>query len=157
MGIAYSTITMKAIENPSTNEMVYLQNETTSQIYTQNTIRINEGETIFSVGRSNTSWALLNLLCPAITILLGYALIFRKYEIENYHEWDINRLHYKNRLYYTCVLIAIFSILSFVLTENINKPMVIVDQWTIFMMAFPTLQFTLFVFSMKYKKTSKQV
>lgn len=73
---------------------------------------------------SNGSWALVNLICMVINILLLIIIPRRKNRFQT-------KRFYKNNIF--LVICALVSVILFILTENIWLPMVLVDSWTIWM------------------------
>ena len=92
----------------------------------------------------DNSWALLNLICSAGTVLLGLVLLISKTKKEEEEDEDEQKgfaneddeaNHYKrNKLYRLLgVITAVASVLVFIFTEDMRAKMVIIDRWTLLM------------------------
>ena len=92
----------------------------------------------------DNSWALLNLICSAGTVLLGLFLLISKTKKEEEEDEDEQKgfaneddeaNHYKrNKLYRLLgVVTAVASVLVFIFTEDMRAKMVIIDRWTLLM------------------------
>ena len=90
----------------------------------------------------DNSWALLNLICSAGTVLLGLFLLISKTkkdeeedEQEGFANEDDEANHYKrNKLYRLLgVVTSVASVLVFIFTEDMRAKMVIIDRWTLLM------------------------
>ena len=78
---------------------------------------------------SGAAWALVNLIACLLTVLLAVVKVIGRHDKEddNEEKWSSNGL--------SLVLPAVFSVILFILTENIRNPMVLVDSWTPVMLA----------------------
>ena len=92
----------------------------------------------------DNSWALLNLICSAGTVLLGLFLLISKTKKEEEEDEDEQKgfaneddeaNHYKrNKLYRLLgVITSVASVLVFIFTEDMRAKMVIIDRWTLLM------------------------
>lgn len=106
-----------------------------------------------SKNENNGAWALVNLLCVGVTVLLGFwLLISKRYKEENEEEEIINTSKRGMFTRLLAIALGIISIIVFILTENIVLPMVFVDKWTIVMLAIMVVQITIFCIGRKWKQ-----
>ncbi|MEG0453422.1 MAG: InlB B-repeat-containing protein [Coprobacillus sp.] len=111
---------------------------------------------------SEGSWALVNLICVFITIVIGLLSIILKHRKEENENNESKE--YKTEVIYVrrrwtkalSVIIALISIIVFVLTENINLPMILTDKWTIIMIAIAFVQAIVHIVSRNYKNDKEQ-
>lgn len=118
---------------------------------------VEEEETPLVASEPIGAWALMNLLCAALSLLLGIFLLVgflkrnkkiadeSKYEYEKMKNIQTDEENERNpksgRGWRTLsVAIGIISPLVFLLTENIFSPMVLVDMWTLLMAVLLVLQ-----------------
>ena len=97
-----------------------------------------------SIIQQEGSWALINLIATLLTflitiILLIFALINKRKESDE--------LEIKNRMLgrIISIVVAIVTGFVFLITEDMTLPMVLVDQWTLIMIAFLTLQLIIMI------------
>ena len=115
-------------------------------------------------GPAGGAWALLNLILTAVTVALSAALLVgylgkskQAREDENgntmYDENGNEVLEYirKKRGFWRVVSLipAIGAVIAFILTENMLLPMVIVDRWTLLMVAIALVQVVITALSKK--------
>ena len=115
-------------------------------------------------GPAGGAWALLNLILTAVTVALSAALLVgylgkskQAREDENgntvYDENGSEVLEYirKKRGFWRVVSLipAIGAVIAFILTENMLLPMVIVDRWTLLMVAIALVQVVITALSKK--------
>ena len=98
------------------------------------------------------AWALVNLICTVLTVLLSAALLAglagkRSKEEENKQNrktfWRVMSL-----------VPAVLAVLVFLLTENLRDPMVLVDRWTLLMIILALVETLVAVFSRKTKENA---
>ncbi len=85
------------------------------------------------------SWALINLIASLIGMLLTIVLLFAKHEKEEENEenQEVKDEFERKRIYKVIgVIVAVISIVIFLLTENITLPMKLVDKYTVLMIVF---------------------
>ncbi len=115
-------------------------------------------------GPTGGAWALLNLILTAVTVALSAVLLVgylgkskqaREDENDNtlYDEDGNEILEYvrKKRGFWRVVSLipAIGAVIAFILTENMLLPMVIVDRWTLLMVAIALVQVVVTALSKK--------
>ena len=115
-------------------------------------------------GPTGGAWALLNLILTAVTVALSAVLLVgylgkskQAREDENgntlYDEDGNEILEYvrKKRGFWRVVSLipAIGAVIAFILTENMLLPMVIVDRWTLLMVAIALVQVVVTALSKK--------
>ena len=90
------------------------------------------------------SWALINLIATLLTFLITIVLLIFAF-INKRKESD--ELEIKNRMIgrIISIVVAIVTGFVFLITEDMSLPMVLVDKWTLIMIAFLTLQLIIMI------------
>ena len=110
-------------------------------------------------------WALINLICAILTVLFGLLLLISKrHKDEDDDEDDDTKQQTNNddeekeqekkRGLFTrvlAVLIAIVSVVFFLVTEDLSLPWTWTDQWTIWMVVIGLVQIVVFFVGRKWK------
>ena len=112
-------------------------------------------------------WALINLICAILTVLFGLLLLISKrHKSEDDDEEDDDETKQqttdddeskeqeKKRGLFTrvlAVLIAIVSVVFFLVTEDLSLPWTWTDQWTIWMIVIGLVQIVVFFVGRKWK------
>ena len=112
-------------------------------------------------------WALINLICAILTVLFGLLLLISKrHKSEDDDEEDDDETKQqtndddedkeqeKKRGAFTrvlAVLIAILSVVFFLVTEDLSLPWTWTDQWTIWMVVIGLVQIVVFFVGRKWK------
>ena len=112
-------------------------------------------------------WALINLICAILTVLFGLLLLISKrHKDEDDDEEDDDETKQqtnnddedkeqeKKRGLFTrvlAVLIAIVSVVFFLVTEDLSLPWTWTDQWTIWMVVIGLVQIVVFFVGRKWK------
>ena len=111
-------------------------------------------------------WALINLICAIVTVLFGLLLLISKrHKSEDDDEEDDDETKQqattnedeeqeKKRGLFTrvlAVLIAIVSVVFFLVTEDLSLPWTWTDQWTIWMVVIGLVQIVVFFVGRKWK------
>ena len=111
-------------------------------------------------------WALINLICAILTVLFGLLLLISKrHKSEDDDEDDDetkqqtnnddeeNEQEKKRGLFtrVLAVLIAIVSVVFFLVTEDLSLPWTWTDQWTIWMVVIGLVQIVVFFVGRKWK------
>ena len=111
-------------------------------------------------------WALINLICAILTVLFGLLLLISKrHKSEDGDEEDDetkqqtnnddeeNEQEKKRGLFtrVLAVLIAIVSVVFFLVTEDLSLPWTWTDQWTIWMVVIGFVQIVVFFVGRKWK------
>ena len=111
-------------------------------------------------------WALINLICAILTVLFGLLLLISKrHKDEDDDEEDDetkqqtnnddeeNEQEKKRGLFtrVLAVLIAIVSVVFFLVTEDLSLPWTWTDQWTIWMVVIGLVQIVVFFVGRKWK------
>ncbi len=102
------------------------------------------------------SWALLNLILAIVTSLTSIVLLVGYFATKSRRDDDEETDETVKRKGFARVfslLPAIVAIVTFFLTEDMTQPMVIVDNWTILMLAFALIQVVVAFLSRKTTKT----
>ena len=111
-------------------------------------------------------WALINLICAILTVLFGLLLLISKRHKSEDDEEDDDETKQqtnnddeekeqeKKRGLFTrvlAVLIAIVSVVFFLVTEDLSLPWTWTDQWTIWMVVIGLVQIVVFFVGRKWK------
>ena len=114
-------------------------------------------------------WALINLICAILTVLFGLLLLISKRhkdeddeeeddetkeQVTNKGDEDKEQEQEKKRGTFTrvlAVLIAIASVVFFLVTEDLSLPWTWTDQWTIWMVVIGLVQIVVFFVGRKWK------
>ena len=111
-------------------------------------------------------WALINLICAILTVLFGLLLLISKrHKSEDDDEEDDEtkqqtnnddeeKEQEKKRGLFTrvlAILIAIVSVVFFLVTEDLSLPWTWTDQWTIWMVVIGLVQIVVFFVGRKWK------
>ena len=112
-------------------------------------------------------WALINLICAILTVLFGLLLLISKRHKDEDDEEDDDETkeqvtnkddedkeQEKKRGTFTrvlAVLIAIVSVVFFLVTEDLSLPWTWTDQWTIWMVVIGLVQIVVFFVGRKWK------
>ena len=110
-------------------------------------------------------WALINLICAILTVLFGLLLLISKRhkdedddeeddETKQQTNNDEEKEQEKKRGLFTrvlAVLIAIVSVVFFLVTEDLSLPWTWTDQWTIWMVVLGLVQIVVFFVGRKWK------
>ena len=114
-------------------------------------------------------WALINLICAILTVLFGLLLLISKRhkdeddeedddetkeQVTNKDDEDKEQEQEKKRGTFTrvlAVLIAIVSVVFFLVTEDLSLPWTWTDQWTIWMVVLGLVQIVVFFVGRKWK------
>ena len=115
--------------------------------------------------RPEKFWALINLICAIVTVLFGLLLLISKRQKNKDDEEDETKdqtttnedeekEQEKKRGAVTrvlAVLIAILSVVFFLVTEDLSLPWTWTDQWTIWMVVIGLVQIVVFFVGRKWK------
>ena len=115
--------------------------------------------------RPEKFWALINLICAIVTLLFGLLLLISKRHKNKDDEddetkdqtttnEDEEKEQEKKRGAFTrvlAVLIAILSVVFFLVTEDLSLPWTWTDQWTIWMVVIGLVQIVVFFVGRKWK------
>ena len=111
-------------------------------------------------------WALINLICAILTVLFGLLLLISKrHKSEDDDEEDDETKQQTNNddeekeqekkrglfTHVLAVLIAIVSVVFFLVTEDLSLPWTWTDQWTIWMVVIGLVQIVVFFVGRKWK------
>lgn len=122
---------------------------------------IKENETPLANGKANgNAWALINLLAMLGTIIASIVLILSRHEKEDDEDDDQQAMDeeievIEKRRRWTKVLsivIALVSVIFFILTEDIRLPMILVDRYTIYMLILLLTSIVTLILGRKWKK-----
>ena len=133
--------------NPIEDEYVFTEEEDEEEAPVEEEISRNLTPTTVI----NGAWALINLIAAILTLLLSLVLIItlilnktkRKEEDEDENE----KVNNKVPLRIASIVIAILSIIIFILTENMALPMVLIDKYTLLMVIILIIQIIIAIFS----------
>ncbi len=100
------------------------------------------------------SWALLNLIMMIAAFIFAASLIITYFQKKKEEDKEETKRKLGWRI--ACVLIAIASIITFILTEDMTAPMVITDNWTILMIIYAAAGIVTMILSRKKTEETQQ-
>ena len=112
-------------------------------------VQIIDQQTPKSHGTTDKQWALLNLIAVMLSLILAIALLLLK---RNNEDEDM-RIRRWTKI--VAIIIAVISVVIFVVTENIFLPMKLTDQYTMLMLGLSLIQIVMTVIGTKYKNNGK--
>ncbi|WP_278560358.1 hypothetical protein [Coprobacillus cateniformis] len=118
------------------------QNDTEQEEIAQ----ITDQQTPKSHGAVEKQWAVLNLIAVMLSLILAIALLLSK---RNKEDEDMRTRRRWTKV--VAIIIAVVSIVIFVVTENIFLPMKLTDQYTIIMLGLSLIQIVMTIIGRKYK------
>ena len=118
------------------------QNDTEQEEIAQ----ITDQQTPKSHGAVENQWAVLNLIAVMLSLILAIALLLSK---RNKEDEDMRTRRRWTKV--VAIIIAVVSIVIFVVTENIFLPMKLTDQYTIIMLGLSLIQIVMTIIGRKYK------
>ncbi|MGX8835340.1 InlB B-repeat-containing protein, partial [Amedibacillus sp. YH-ame6] len=115
-------------------------------------VKVDDNDT--PKAKSSASWALINLICSILTVLFVIFIVLGKRKKEEEDENEDETIAYKRRKWTMIAgaVVALSSVIAFILTENIFLPMILVDKWTLLMAAILLVQVVVLVIAKKWKK-----
>lgn len=137
--------TVEEVEIPQALPEEKIEEEEIPQALPEETIKEEEIPQAPGAG-----WALLNLILMALTavgsviLLVGY---FARKKDEDGNRSDDTK--HRRILRLLSIIPAVGAVVAFVLTENMNNPMAIIDKWTILMVVIAVVQAVVMFFSKK--------
>lgn len=159
-----ATTTTAAANTTTTTATTDTTDDTTSSTPSTTTQSVEENKTAKASLSQTGSWALVNLICTVLTILAGLLLILKKHKkskqdeknqaMEDENNEDTKKRRRLPKL--IALLIAILSVVVFILTEDLTLPMTYVDQWTLLMVVLLIFQIMTFILGSHWKKNDKQ-
>ena len=87
----------------------------------------DDGDNGSNVGSGKEDWALTNLMASIATIFFAIFTVLSKRRKEEEGKVQIRHARYM----IAGVVVAILSVILFVLTEDLSKPMAMTDEWTL--------------------------
>lgn len=121
--------------------------------------KVEKDKTPKSKGIEN-NWALINLIATVITVLSALILLISKHtkeeEEEEAQEEDAIIYKRKRWLKVISIVVALISIVFFLVTEDISLPMTMIDKWTIWMVVIAVVQIVVFLFARKWKEEENE-
>ncbi|MEG0527640.1 MAG: InlB B-repeat-containing protein, partial [Longicatena sp.] len=119
-------------------------------------VKVDDNDT--PKAKSSASWALINLICSILTVLLVIVIVLGKRKKEEEDEDEDETIAYKRRKWTMIAgaVVALGSVITFILTENIFLPMILVDKWTLLMAAILLVQVVVLVLAKKWKKEDNE-
>ena len=128
-------------------------NQENNDLDNQQDVPVNSqiGENQLPLAGTIDHWALVNLICAILAVILAIINLLWKHQKEND---DDNTIITRRRwLKVGEVIIAIVSLIVFILTENMSLPMTLVDQWTFIMVILAVLNIVILIINGLWKKT----
>lgn len=112
-------------------------------------------------------WALINLICAVASLLLGIFLVLSKKEKDDDEDEREENIELNNededtkqvrhaRWKVVAIIDALLSIILFILTENMTLPMILIDRWTLLMVALTLINVVAVIFGRKFHKPEEE-
>ncbi len=108
------------------------------------------------VGGNSNAWALINLIASIVGMLTAIFLILSKSKKEDEEE-EIEIMKRRKSWKVVSAIVALVSIIVFVLTEDMSTPMQLVDKWTILMLVFALINIVSLVYGRKWHEVQEEV
>ncbi len=91
---------------------------------------------------SGAAWALVNLILAILTAFISVALLITYFKSKDDEEWDMDEAKRKRKGAYRIlsVILALVAAITFILTEDITQPMILIDKWTLLMAIYAVIQ-----------------
>jgi hypothetical protein len=113
------------------------------------------------------AWALVNLICSILTVLGSLIAVFRrKDDEEEDEEQNVNMYRdeededNRGRKMFAAkaagILTAIASVITFILTEDMRLPMILIDKWTLLMVIMLAVQIVAAVLNKKASEADEE-
>lgn len=104
------------------------------------------------------SWAMINLIATTGTVLLGLFILLAKRRKEEENEENETPEEKKRNLWLRILttLIAVASVIAFLLTEDMTLKMALFDKWTIAMVVLFAVQAVAFIFARRWKEVKQE-
>jgi hypothetical protein len=119
------------------------------------TEEITDEETPLASDASGTSWALLNLIMMIASFIFAGSLVITYFKTKKEEEQKEVKRKLGWRI--ASIVIAIASLITFILNEDMTAPIVFTDSWTILMIAYAVLEIGTMILSKKKKEEKEQV
>ena len=113
---------------------------------------------------NNSIWALINLIAAIVTVILGLFLLLSKRHRNDEDEDEDERQarmargeekEQEQKRGWICkvlgVIVAIVSVVFFILTEDMSLPMALTDKWTIWMIVIAIIELVLVLVGRRWK------
>ncbi len=145
-------VTTTTTEETTTSTQVITEQSTPEQGGTTAAVIIDD-ETP-EVGVDSNAWALINLIASITGMLMAIFLIVSKTKKEDEEEKET--LNRRKSWKLISAVVAIVSIIVFILTQDMTAPMKLVDQWTILMLVFTALNIVSLVYGRKWHEVEEE-
>ena len=118
-------------------------------------------------GNGDAAWALLNLICTIITVILSIVMLIfyfikkdddedeedeQAQKAEDEEEEDEDNIKKKGLVRLFSIIPAVVAVIAFILTEDMSLPMQWTDKWTLLMIIILIVQLIVTLLSKKTKK-----
>ena len=157
------TPTTAEVQTPTTT----ITEQKTPQTALKKTETIKNDPTPEAAGKAY--WALINLICAAITVVLAIFALLSKHKKEEDAKEDEDtdaqtvmsteedeedpEISKRHRIWKVVGAVdAIVAVIVFFLTENMSLPMALTDKWTVLMVVFALISVVTTVFAKKWHK-----
>lgn len=155
-------ITVTPAPQPVVNTEPVQQDNQKDKNETEN---VKDQETPKAKGTTTSSWALFNLLCAAITVVLAVFILVSKRRREE--DEDKNNMAYKNEedkkeekrglaMRGVSVILALLAVVIFILTEDITQPMILFDAWSLLMLVITVVQVVTVMIARRWKQSENE-
>ncbi len=112
---------------------------------------------------SGRAWALVNLILTILTALMSLLMLTfyfarKRGEDEDMENVEVDEeLKRKGLVRLLSILPAVIAVITFILTEDMRNPMILVDKWTLLMLLYAVVNVVLAFFSIKKREVEETV
>ena len=119
---------------------------------------VNKASGIVKTGDADACWALLNLILAIATCVIAFMLIISMLMRKDDEEIEDTKAFFESSWFERILsgVVGIFALLVFLITENMNLPMVGTDRWTFIMVVIFALQILVAVFAKNKDKAVEE-
>ncbi len=105
------------------------------------------------------AWALVNLILTIITAITSAMLLISYFKNKDDEEWENDEAKRKRKGGYRIlsVIVMIVSIITFILTEDMTQPMILIDKWTLLMAVYAVIQLVVARLSRKEVEVDEEI
>lgn len=162
------TTPVEEVTEEDNSETVVTPTTPTEQDNTE-TVVVEDNETPLAL---NKSWALINLIAACLTVLTSIILLLSKHSRDNDEDENEEEATYmevndeedeeqeeetrRKKWKVINPIVSIISVIVFILTENMRNPMVLVDKWTLLMVAILLVNIVTLYLGRKWHKPDEE-
>ncbi|MEA4875543.1 hypothetical protein [Anaerorhabdus sp.] len=145
-------ITMDTVNLPSATKDTINSEKETPKVINPET---SSGDKIQNDKTTVETWALVNLIATVVGLILAIILFIMKKDKEEIEDEKVENYQRKFIYKVVCTLMAIGSLLLFIMTEDMTKTMILFDKYTILTFVFLLLNLISFLIGIQWKHVDK--